>query len=477
MKILSEFPSLIIVLPIILGVIGVIIDSTKFSKYSLLVLHLVMAAFLFKMFPEVSNKLEIKYSFGGWDAPYGIEFVINRQNLLLVSLLYFVSLMTLAFSWKDLSYFTGVTNYVKFISVYMINLAGFSGMLLTNDLFNLYVFIEIASISAYALSSMGGKNAIKAGADYLIIGTFAATLILFGIGLIYSTTGTLNMTDILSSQSVKQDDNLIIYSIGLAFIVCGLFVKFALFPFHKWMIGIYENSNYFTTILFSAISTKVMLFVFFKIYFGLKESSLIDNQKIGYYFMGFASVSVIVMGIVTLFQKKIRSTLAYSSASQIGYILIAILFSIYDGANLFLSFLIVHSLSKLGLFMIASLLDKSTFLRSKGGISLSVIVPLFVMSASIIGIPGTAGFIVKMNLFLVSIKQSYLFMSAIIIMGSVIALFYMWPVVEDAYTQYSQQKITQINVYPNQKFVLYVLTLIIVAIGIYPEFLNMIIVG
>ena len=463
MNIINDFPSILVLLPIIFSIVGILVNKEKLSLYSLVTLHFILAVFLFFAYIKIGISKEIRYFFGGWKAPYGIEFVVNKPNLVFLSLLFFTSFSTTLFSFKDLNFFIGDSCKVKFISIFMICLSGFAGMILTNDIFNLYVFLEISSISAYTLASIGGRKSIKPAIDYLIVGTFAATIFLLGIGFIYLVTGTLNITDISGVVINQNYKNL--YFVGIGLMTIGLFIKFAIFPFHRWMISIYENSNFFITIFFSAISTKVMLFVLFKLKNQIFKIDSVSVHSVDDIFLSFSALAIIGMGITAVLQDKLRSILSYSSASQIGYMLMAITISTKTNYKLFMSYMLIHSLAKMGLFMQTSIIDKNR----DSGASLILFLSFVVAGSAIIGIPGTGGFIVKLNLILEFLKLNNWVVSGIIILGSVMSIYYFWPPFEQLYTANLQKSKNTILLNINQKIVLIIVSIIIILLGIFPN--------
>lgn len=483
---LSHLPSLLIWGPILFAVISIIINRITITKLLILLFHIFIAYLLINYYSTFYKSLaHISYEFGGWKAPYGIEFTVNKINLFFIGLLYLVSFLTILFSWNDMDYLIFPGNQTKFLSVYLLCLAGFAGIILTNDIFNLYVFIEISSIASYALYSVSqNKFSIKSALDYLILGTLAATFFLFGIGFIYIATGTLNLSDISNTIRVHQDNQNLI-NFGYLFIVAGLFLKAALFPVHRWLVNLYKNSNYFIIIFFSAISTKIIIFIFIKLQNSIFSNLPFEVKNIKEVISGLAIAGIVVASISAIFQNNLRQVFAYSSISQISYIMVA---CIYFPTNYELLILMItaHSLAKMLLLMVSSYLNKQcniinkAVLARKIPITLSGFICFILAAASIIGIPGTVGFIAKINLIINLFNHFHWLIILIIVSGSLLSLVYFWGYIEGLYRnlQANPQMVednTNLNIDLNQRIVLGAIALLIMLLGLYPNFLYKII--
>jgi len=178
----------------------------------------------------------IRYFLGGWVAPVGIEYVLDNLSAFMAVLILFVALISMVYSrqsfLKDLP-----DKIVPLYSLLLLLLAGLSGIVVTGDLFNLYVFLEIASLTAYAVMCVGDDKAPVAVIRYVIIGTIGACFYLLGVGFLYFATGSLNMADVARILPGLQDSRLVI--VAAVFVVLGMALKMALFPFHIWLPDVY----------------------------------------------------------------------------------------------------------------------------------------------------------------------------------------------------------------------------------------------
>lgn len=487
----TQLPSIFIVAPIFLALINVIWNNFRVTKILLVLLHVCILFLIVDYRYGLKSVPFIHYEFGGWPAPFGIEFVINKINLLFMGVLYFISAITILFAWSDFDYLVPGGSKTKFFSVYFICLAGFSGIILTNDIFNMYVFIEIASLAIYSLAAISKNRAsVKSSLDYLILGTFAATFFLFGIGFIYISVGSLNMTDIahlLVDKNHAFSQTAILSNVGFIFIVAGLIIKFALFPFHKWLVDIYCSSNYFITIFFSAVSTKVMIFTLFKLQTTFFNGILLSTIHVDQIITLLALCGIIFASYVAIFQANVRSVLSYSSVAQIGYIIIALLYVSRQHYDIFMAMVIAHAFAKMLLFMVSACLNKhcggvsKAIILTKPYSNLSIMVLFIVAAASIVGVPGTVGFMVKINLLMALLAQNFWLISAVLIVGSVLSLLYFWRLFEVLYQAGSgaenESNSGSLIININQKLIMFSIAGLILVLGIFPTMLKQFILG
>uniref|UniRef100_A0A3B0J7K4 Na(+)/H(+) antiporter subunit D n=1 Tax=Wolbachia endosymbiont of Aleurodicus dispersus TaxID=1288877 RepID=A0A3B0J7K4_9RICK len=378
----------------------------------------------------------ITYYLGDWVPPYGIELRIDMLNSLILTLVNFIALISVLYSFhineKDIS-----KNKISgFYSLFLLCLSGLLGILVTNDIFNLYVFLEISSLSSYVLVSMGrDKKALVAAFEYLISGTLGATFYLFGIGLLYSMTGTLNMPDMAERIVPLYDNNII--RLGTLFIFVGLSIKMALFPLSKWLINAYSEAPSFISIFFSGTVTKVMMYVFIRIFYTVFQQNFflpLSNVMII-----LALCAVVFGSISAIIEKDIKRLFAHSSISQIGYIILML--GLNSKAGLFSAVLHIvnHSMIKTSLFMTAGCISYKfgmTKIENLSGLKKSMpytTLAFTLLSFALIGVPLTNGFVSKWYM-MKAIIESHAWISLIVFAaGSFLALVYIWKMVEKMY--------------------------------------------
>ncbi len=237
---------------------------------------LVMAALLFSTFGAVyllvqvaSGPIEgkIRYAMGDWSAPVGIEYVVDRLNGIVLTMVAVAGLLSALWMRSSLPREVAGRARSSYYTVFLLCCTGYMGISITGDIFNLYVFLEIASITTYVLIAMGRRRqALYAGYSYLIIGSIGATFILLGIGHIYMRTGMLSMADILAlfrahPELFQMND----VHVGFAFLTVGLAVKMALFPLHGWQPSAYAEAPAAASLFIAATSTKVAAYVLYRV--------------------------------------------------------------------------------------------------------------------------------------------------------------------------------------------------------------------
>lgn len=345
-----------LLLPIFCALMQIIFNSFKFSFISSIfssVLTLISSGFLLKYFWE--GGAEISYFFGDFPAKYGIELLINKYNAIALALFAFTFLVSVIYSFEELRKLHEKRPISLMFALQNLAFVGFVGMILSNDLFNLYVFLEIASISSYALIAINDRenelNSLKTSFDYLIIGSVAATFYLIGTAFLYGFFGTLNMEQMVELLQQNQFDKSIL--VGALFILLGFLIKCGALPFHFWLVNVYRNSMSSITLFLSGISSKAAVFVLIK-YF-LMIFNLYDFETLYQILQIFALITILCGAIFALINEDLIRMIAFSSVSQIGYILLAISLAFSSKIVLTVAMLqfINHSLSKSLLFAFA----------------------------------------------------------------------------------------------------------------------------
>ncbi|MED5532697.1 MAG: monovalent cation/H+ antiporter subunit D family protein, partial [Pseudomonadota bacterium] len=326
-----------------------------------------------------------------------------------------------------------------FYTAWLLCLAGLLGIAITGDAFNLFVFLEISSLSSYVLIAMGSdRRALTAAYQYLIMGTIGATFILIGVGLLYALTGTLNMQDL--AERLPEVSGTRTARTGFAFLTVGLGLKIALFPLHLWLPNAYAYAPSAVSAFLAATATKVAVYVLLRFVFsvfGVEFALGAMPLAIGLAILG--AIAVVSASTVAIFQQNLKRMLAYSSVAQIGYLALGISLATPAGLTATILHLFNHALMKGALFIalgcIAWRIGSSRLQDFAGlGYRMPWTMGVFVVGGlSLIGIPLTAGFISKWYLVLAALEKGWWPVIVVIIAGSLLAVLYVWKVVERAY--------------------------------------------
>jgi len=352
------------------------------------------------------------YWMGGWVPPFGIVLVLDSLSKLLLITVNVISFFTLVYS---VSYMEKYTAQAKYYALFMLMLAGMNGVVLTGDLFNLFVFLEIASLASYALVGFGvGHEELEAGFKYLILGSIASTFILVGIAIIYSLTGSVNMADAGNIIKHMVGNKALLFASGV--FIFGFALKAGMVPFHAWLPDAHPSapapvSAMLSGVLIKALGVYALIRVVFSV-FGAPPEMLEIILWLGV-------ISALVGVFLALGQYDIKRLMAYHSVSQIGYVAIGIGLGTPLGIAAGLFHLFNHAIFKSLLFLDAGSLESATGtrnLRQMGGLMKKMPVTSIATvtgSLSIAGVPPFNGFFSKLLIFLAAIAAKQYFIASI----------------------------------------------------------------
>src|SRR6056297_4126986 len=398
----------------------------------------IAAVFSLVGFLNYLNDGSLRYFFGGWEPPIGIEFVYDVLSAFFVLVINTVAFLVLIHS-RQISKKEFPGKEMPYYSLAMLMLLGFNGMILTGDLFNLYVFLEISSLSSYALISIGDRQAPFAAFRYLIIGTVGGTLYLLGVGFLYTVTGTLNIID-MAAMLPQLFDNSAVFA-ALILMIVGIGVKAALFPMHGWLPESYTYASSTSTALIAPIGTKVGAYILFRIVLWLFGIELTDAVAPISYIVGvLACLGILYGSIMAIAQTEMKRMLAYSSVSQIGYIIMGLSLANPLGFAGALLHVLNHAVMKACLFMVSGNLrlkeghsDISRFDDSYRKKYPWTMASFSIAAISMVGLPPLAGFFSKWYLALGTIdNENWLFL-AVILISSLLNAVYFFRILEKVY--------------------------------------------
>lgn len=385
----------------------------------------------------------LSYQFGNWPPPIGIEYRVDAVNGLLALLISMMALVIVP--WMRQSVNQEVPERQgPFYALFLLAMAGLMGITLTGDAFNVFVFLEISSLSTYALVAHGTKRgALLSAFRYLIMGTLGATFYLIGVGLLYIMTGTLNMADMAERIPEVADTRAV--RAAFVFIMVGLGLKLALFPLHRWLPGAYANAPSAVTVFIAATATKVAVYIMLRMVFSVFGVEFALSMPYQEFFIGLGAIGILFASIQAIGQTTAKRMLAYSSVAQIGYIALAVGFVSIDGLAAGLVHIVNHALIKGTLFMaVGAVVFRLGSNRIEDFAGLGREMPLTMLafvfaSLSMIGVPLTVGFISKWVLLQAAIAESHWLAVVVVLVGSLLALIYLGRIIEAAYLKPSPE--------------------------------------
>ena len=378
----------------------------------------------------------ILYEMGGWSAPVGIVYKVDVLSGFMLTLVSAVGAVVMLYARKSVQQEIPEDRHHYFYAMLMLCMSGLMGICITGDAFNVFVFLEISSLSSYALIAMGrSPRALVASYRYLVMGTVGGTFVLLGIGMLYMMTGTLNIDDLAARIPSVADKTTI--RAAFAFMTVGSLVKLALFPLHFWLPGAYTFAPSVVSAFLSATATKVSFYVLLRVIFTMFGASLLAQTLQMENLLLLLSLIAIVMGsMVAIFQQNVKRLLAYSSLAQIGYFVLGL--SLHNELALTgsLIHLFNHALMKGGLFMVVGCMVYrvgGSRLEDLAGIGRRM--PLTFLAFAIggigmIGVPMTAGFVSKWYLVLGALEAGLWWVAVIVLLASLLAVVYVWRVIE-----------------------------------------------
>jgi len=198
----------------------------------------------------------ITYLLGDWAAPWGIEYRVDVLSAFVLFLVSGIGSVIMIFAPHSIASEVPEERIYLFYTMYLLTLSGLLGMTITGDVFNLFVFLEISSLSTYVMISLGNSaRAMTAAFRYLILGTVGATFYVIGVGMMYQMTGTLNMADLATRLPMVAETRTIL--VALSFLTIGIGLKIGLFPIHGWLPNAYAFAPSIVTAFLAATATKL----------------------------------------------------------------------------------------------------------------------------------------------------------------------------------------------------------------------------
>ena len=395
----------------------------------------------------------ISYELGGWAPPWGIEYRIDAVNAFMALIVAAIAAITLPYAMLSAEREIPEEKIPLFYSAMLLCLTGLLGITQTGDIFNVFVFLEISSLSSYALISLGReRQALTSAYQYLIMGTIGATFYLIGVGLIYSQTGSLNMQDV--ATILPGVLHLRTVETGFAFIMIGTALKLALFPLHLWLPNAYTYAPSVVTVFLAATATKVAVYVMLRILFTVFPSGFALETPAEELFIAAGITGIIIASIYAIYQENVKRLLAYSSVAQIGYMALGIGFASATGVTAALIHLFNHALMKGALFMaVGAIIYRIGACRMEQINGLGRAMPwtfgaIVIGGLSLVGVPGTAGFISKWYLVAAALEQGAWISVAVILFGSLLAVVYIGKLVEALYFRPITDKVKVVSEAP-----------------------------
>jgi len=375
----DQLPALQIVIPMLAAPLCVLVKRPTACWAIALCANILIVWTAWSLFVQVRADGVIRYALGGWAAPTGIEYYIDTMNAIMLLLVSFISCVVLVYAYRSVNKSVLSAKHYLFYAAWMLCLTGLLGICITGDAFNVFVFLEISSLSMYMLIAFGSdKRALTASFRQRIPDAQAQRAVL----------------------------------VAFSFLTIGLMIKSAVFPLHGWLANAYQHSPIAVTAFLAGTATKVSLYVLLRFFFSIFGPNYsFGAMLLNVVLLPAAVAGFVLLSLVAIFQTDLRRMLAFSSVAQIGYIIAAFCLATQSGLTAGIVHIVNHGIVKTALFMLTC----AAFIISGFGL---------------IGVPLTVGFVSKFSLISASMERGWWMIGVLVLVSSLFAIVYIGRVVE-----------------------------------------------
>ena len=438
-----QLPAILFLLPLF-AAISMPVVCLKHRHWSKSISLTILAAMVLVSILNLHNVVnhgEVRYAFSGWTAPLGIEWVADGLASVILVLLSVLGLLGVVFTGPTSPKALG-GRIVHYYTLILLFFSALTGIVFAADFFNIFVFLEVAAISSYALIGVAGGRALFAAFRYLILGTIGASIYLLGVSYLYAVTGTLNMADMADKLPLLLGSKAIVG--GLLFIFIGLGIKMALVPFHSWMPEAYAYAPDSVSPIMASLLTKIVLLAWVRIiYWVLNASIAIFDIPILQLVAVLGALAAVIGASLALAQRDIKMMFAYGGVSHIGIILIGIGQGNQTGFVGGIFYLLNDAVMQAALFFIAGVAFYQYGVRTiddlgrVGKQAPWLTGSLIVVALGMIGLPPTGGFFGKWNIILGALEASNYVSVAAVLLATLLTLAYFVKLFEGIFRQTS----------------------------------------
>ena len=453
-------PFLILALAPVIIMIVISINRNYEVVYGFSVLSFIAAiASVFYIFPVI---------------PHSIEplFRIDSYSLFFLGIIFISALLVTFLSYDYLKQLDGIRE--EYYIILFTSTLGASLLAVANHFILFFLGIETLTLSLYILIAFEKSkgSSIEAGIKYLVLASVSSAFLLFGMGLIYVTFGTMQFNGIVTAMNnAEKLPPLFIYGFGMMLV--GIGFKLALVPFHMWTPDVYQGAPAPVSSYIATVSKGAVMAVFIRFFFTIRG---FENSAVFIVISGIAILSMFVGNLLAVQQKNIKRLLAYSSIANMGYLIIILLTGTDKGIQSAVFYLITYFITTIGAFGVISLLStkeseaekiedyKGLFWKKPW---IAVVLTLCLLSLA--GIPITAGFIAKFYLIYEGMKAGLMVLIFSMIINSIIGLYYYLRVITTMFSVSDNVELPAVSILG--KFTLAIITICILLLGVYPGWL------
>lgn len=421
---------LLILIPLVTAFLIPLVDIINIKIRRFVIILSVLAEVLVSLFILISRynlflagKLDLRYYLGGWSSMLGITLVLDSLSLIFSLLISFSLALIIIYSIGFIGHHEG-----KYYALIFLVLAAMQGTVLTGDIFNLYIFIELITISSAALVAFKrNREGIEATFKYIIYGVIGGLFFLIGVFLIYFNLGSLNIGIIASNFA---QINIKMKTTIIALFLTSMLIKMGIFPFHFWLPKAHSICPSSVSALLSGVLLKIYLYVFVRLFWDIFGFGLLKEVGLDSFIIYLALFSSIIGHILALQADDVKKMLAYSSIGHVGIIIGALLLNTPTGLYGGLLHTISHLLLKTTLFLTVGYLIQYTnghHVADFHGVAYrnpGIFIAFTLAILGMIGIPPLPGFYSKWYILQAFIESGFVLAGLLVIGGSIISLFY-----------------------------------------------------
>ena len=374
--------------------------------------------------------------FGSWDVSIGIEFKFTWLAMVFGTFVMSLASLVAIYAIDDMNHHIDDSQFASYGTLVLLMLFAINGLTYTNDIFNMYVFMEVLSITSAAIISIKHSKAnYLASFRYLMLNSIGSISILMAIAFLYMVGGQLNMDALALALNQAFIDYPIVVTMAMIFMMVGFGLKAAMFPLHVWLPDAHSNAPSPSSALLSGIVVKVYIVLLMRMMVLVYRFSWFETFNLSNTMSIFAMLGIIAGSLFALGQKDIKRLLAYSSIAQIGYLFLGLSLGTNEGLSATLFHIMTHGVLKIGLFLSVGAFIYQTHqrkLRDLEGIGWEMPLSLTVFGFSalgLIGIPGTMGFMSKFYLATALLRADYAIAIFVVIVSSFLNAAYYMPII------------------------------------------------
>lgn len=479
MNAVRHFPALVIVIPLLFAYLMPLFDRWRKGWVIPAALGAVGFSFIASLYMawQVVTGSPFFYRMGEWPPPWGIELSIDYLAVFTAITLSGVGLLILVYGTKDLEHELRPKVQGWYYTLYLLLIGSMIGMAMTNDMFNLFVFVEICAIASCGIISIKeSRECIEAAFKYLVLSAVGSGCLLLAIAMVYMVTGHLNFTFV--AQALPSVMRIYPYNLlaSLALLMVGLGVKAALFPLHVWLPDAHSSAPSPSSAVLSGLVIKVYAVAMVKLLYKVYPQDLIGMAPVMNMILWMATLAIIIGSMFAIVQDDIKKMLAYSSIAQIGYVFMGVGLMSQNALTGGLLHIFNHALMKAMLFLAAGAFIYSTGTRKLSelkGIGHTMLIPTAAFSIgafAMVGIPITNGFMSKWYLALGALDVGRPFFAAVILVSSLLNGIYYLPIIVNAFFGEPEGRVAEPKKLPAQMTAtLVILAVCVIWFGVFPS--------